>query len=66
MPGIWPTRVKQLRKIPTGRRGIAIAVHVLAEQLDFGVARVRQRPASRSTLSLVRLRSGPRVNGTTQ
>ncbi len=26
------------REIPTGRGGIAIAVHVLAEQLDFGVA----------------------------
>ena len=33
---------QQTRKIPTGRRWIAIAVDVLAEQLDFGVAHSRQ------------------------
>jgi len=34
--------------------------------LDIGVALRSKLPASAITLSLVRLRSGPRVNGTTQ
>ena len=49
------------------RRRIAIGIHGLPEQLHFGVARIGE-PARfvAEYASLARLRSGPRVNGTTQ
>ena len=52
---------------PSPRARIAIAVHVLAQQLNLGVAGVGQLARFRhARCALVRLRSGPRVNGTTQ
>jgi len=65
MPGIWLTRASSVR-IPRGRRRVAETVDVLAEELDVGIACSARRRASAITLSPVRLRSGPRVNGTTQ
>ena len=58
--------VEQRGEIPARGRRIAVAVHVLSQQLDLGVAGARQLGASAITDALVRLRSGPRVNGTTQ
>ena len=50
IPDTSPDVSQQRRKVPAGRRRIAIAVHVLAEQLNFGVAHARPAdapPASR-------------------
>ena len=38
---------QQRRKIPSRRRWIAVAVYVLAQQLNFGVARARELPRLR-------------------
>ena len=65
IPATSPCR-KQAREVPARGRRIAIAVHILAEKLHFGIPRIGERLRFRSTLSLVRLRSGPRVKGTTQ
>ena len=43
MPSTSPTAPSSRAKSQPRRRGIAIAVHVLAQQLDFGVARRGQR-----------------------
>ena len=64
--GHAPDVLQQSCEIPTGRRRIAITVDVLSEQLNFGISSLRKRAASSITDALVRLRSGPRVNGTTQ
>jgi hypothetical protein len=66
MPGISPGARQQRGEVPARGRRVAIAVDVLAQQLDLGVAGFGQPRASAITLSLVRLRSGPRVKGTTQ
>ncbi len=66
MPGIVGDVLQQRGEIPAGRRRVAVAVDVLSQQLDLGVAALGQPAGLAMTLSLVRLRSGPRVNGTTQ
>ena len=38
MPGIGADAVEQRGEVPAGGRGVAVAVDVLAEQLDFGIA----------------------------
>ena len=66
MPGTCADVAQQRGEIPAGGRRIAITVHVLAEQLDLGIAVAGQLPRFAMTESEARLRSGPRVNGTTQ